>query len=212
MASNDKEAQRTEMIERRAGVAADYRRGVTQSALAKKYRVTQATISTDLKAIRKEWQESALIDFDAAKAAELARIDTLESEYWSAWDESRKKRIKKRGGKKEESGITVRRGNRQVEVPGKSVSMSQVDETERDGNPAFLAGVQWCIEQRCKIFGLYAPTRLAGHDGGPLPTPPAPQQTINMSVYSLAELRMLDRLLAKQETANVIDGQAAPAA
>jgi hypothetical protein len=29
----------------------------------------------------------------------------------------------------------------------------------QSGNPAFLAGVQWCIEQRCKILGLEAPRR-----------------------------------------------------
>ncbi|MHC4984512.1 MAG: hypothetical protein ACYTF6_15275, partial [Planctomycetota bacterium] len=27
------------------------------------------------------------------------------------------------------------------------------------GDPRFLAGVQWCIERRCKILGLDAPTK-----------------------------------------------------
>jgi hypothetical protein len=29
----------------------------------------------------------------------------------------------------------------------------------REGNPAFLAGVQWCINKRCEIFGFDAPKK-----------------------------------------------------
>ena len=28
------------------------------------------------------------------------------------------------------------------------------------GNPRFLDGLQWCSEQRLKIFGIYAPTKF----------------------------------------------------
>ena len=38
------------------------------------------------------------------------------------------------------------------------------------GDPRFLAGVQWCIERRCKIIGIDAPTKseLTGAGGKPL--------------------------------------------
>jgi hypothetical protein len=43
---------------------------------------------------------------------------------------------------------------------------------ESAGDPRFLAGIQWCIEQRCKILGLLAAVKneLTGKDGGPVQT------------------------------------------
>jgi hypothetical protein len=40
---------------------------------------------------------------------------------------------------------------------------------ERDGNPEFLKGVQWCINKRCEILGFDAPKKnvLSGEDGQP---------------------------------------------
>jgi hypothetical protein len=70
-------------------------------------------------------------------AVELAKIDHLEREYWAAWRDS-----------KEPGEITSAR-------PGR-VTVKRVS---RDGNPTFLDGVAWCIEQRCKIFGLYTPSK-----------------------------------------------------
>ncbi|MDB5306898.1 MAG: hypothetical protein JWO38_1100 [Gemmataceae bacterium] len=60
-------------LDRRVKVARGYLAGKTQSELASELGVTQACISLDLKAIRVEWRESALIDFNEARARELAR-------------------------------------------------------------------------------------------------------------------------------------------
>ncbi len=30
---------------------------------------------------------------------------------------------------------------------------------QRNGNPAYLSGVQWCIDRRCKLLGLDAPIK-----------------------------------------------------
>jgi hypothetical protein len=45
-----------------------------------------------------------------------------------------------------------------------------MEKEQRDGNPAFLAGVMSCIERRCKLLGLDAPAKaeLTGKDGGPV--------------------------------------------
>lgn len=32
---------------------------------------------------------------------------------------------------------------------------ASVDNNNKEGNPAYLTRVQWCVEQRLKIFGLY---------------------------------------------------------
>lgn len=73
---------------------------------------------------------------------------------------------------------------------------------QRNGNPAFLAGVMSCIEQRCKLLGLYAPTRGAQPAGNPpgAPAPPA-SRPYDLSVLSVGELRVLEALLKKAENA-----------
>jgi len=112
--------------------------------------VSQQQISYDLKTLQKRWQKSALVDIDAAKSKELARIDHLEREYWIAWERSCSMRVittaEKRATEKADSTKAGRR------------------EEQRDGNPAFLAGIMQCIDRRCKIMGFDAPTKIAPTD------------------------------------------------
>jgi hypothetical protein len=133
-----------------------YLRGRLQAEIAEELGIAQSTVSRDLKALHEEWRQSALIDINEAKARELARIDELERTYWAAWERSRedaeseaKKAIDSADGKRYEVQ-TQRKG--------------------QAGDPRFLQGVQWCIERRCKILGIDAPTRaeLTGKGGGPL--------------------------------------------
>jgi hypothetical protein len=74
--------------QRRKQVAEMYLRGQTQWQIAHQMGVNQAQISRDLKVIRREWLNSAVQDFDARKAQELAKIDAVEAEAWTAWKRS----------------------------------------------------------------------------------------------------------------------------
>ena len=117
-----------------------------QAVIAVALNVDQKTVSNDLKVLVKRWQESALMDVDAAKSEELARINRLELEYWEAWEES-----------KLDKASTVAEM-----VTGKDTRTKAVKRAEGQvGNPSFLAGIQWCIERRCKILGIDAPTKTA---------------------------------------------------
>lgn len=138
--------------ERRMEVATLYLEGWRQSDLAERFGVNQSTISRDLAAIRQQWLESTLIDFNEAKARELARIDKLEREYWEQYEASK-------GGRTVATVQEAAGGKRQT-----------VRKETRTGDPRYLSGVQWCIEQRLRIFGLYAPqrTELTGAKGGPV--------------------------------------------
>ncbi len=127
----------------RAETARLYLQGWLQIDIAKKQGVEQSTISDDLAAIRKQWLASAIRDFDEARAQELAKIDILEIEYWQAWQRSLK-------SKKTETAKTSSGKIRQDEA--------SVKEEFRDGDPRFLAGVERCIERRCKLLGLDAVT------------------------------------------------------
>lgn len=144
-----------EILLRRATVASLYLKGWFQSRIAAEVHVTQAQISLDLAAIRSEWRESMLDDFNEAKSRELAKIDHLESTYWKAWEDSMKP-IKKQ--RKKFTGKVDRfkpQDKQQVN------EFDTIDSTEeRQGNPRFLDGVMRCIEKRVDILGLDAPQKI----------------------------------------------------
>jgi hypothetical protein len=129
-----------------------YLRGDTQMSIAEKLALSQSQISRDLATIQRRWRESSIVDLNEAKQRELARIDELEREYWQAWQASR--------------------GEQQRSTASKTgeVNRAQITKYESAGDPRFLQGVQWCVEQRCKILGLLAAVKneVSGQDGGPV--------------------------------------------
>lgn len=140
-------------------VADWYCQGITQAEIAERinedrdYELSQQTISNDLRAVQKAWLESSLRDFDEMRAEQLGKIDRLEREYWRGWERSC------------EDAETVRN-----EGPASGVEKIVKTKKGQAGNPAFLAGVERCVERRCKLLGLDAPVKqeLTGADGGPL--------------------------------------------
>jgi len=121
-------------------VAEMYLRGIYQVDIAKELDVTQATISNDLKAIRKEWRTSRLRNFDAIIEEQLAKIDLLEQTFWDAWNRSKDSAEK----------ITNKEGMR----AGEPYNEKSRTIEEQIGNPKFLQGVMDCIKRRCELLGL----------------------------------------------------------
>jgi predicted transcriptional regulator len=158
-------SKKTEIAIRRQQIAAAYLRGGTQAEIATELGCDQATVSRDLKALRAEWMRSALIDINEAKARELAKIDALELEYWQAW---------KRSQEDAESEITKMQGTppKQGDAnPAPAKLETQKKREGQSGNPAFLRGVEWCINKRCEIIGVNAPIK----------------QEIGLTVYEVTE-------------------------
>ena len=110
--------------------------------------ISQSTVSRDIKALLKEWQEARINDIDERKRTELAKIDNLELEYWEAW---------RRSCEKAEKETTKMQGGASDEKPGRVEKTKSVE--VQSGDPRFLAGIQWCIEMRCKLLGLHAPEK-----------------------------------------------------
>lgn len=139
---------------RRKEVASRYLRGESQYAIADALKIAQSTVSKDLKALHAQWLQAALMDLNAYKARELARIDQLELIAWQAWDASKLPR--KTTVLKSVPGPPP--GNQPIPVE------SKFETQERNGDPRYLERVSWCIGQRCKILGLEAPL-MVKHGG-----------------------------------------------
>lgn len=131
-------------------IARLYVRGLSMrdiaAALSKErsYTLSHVTISKDIKQILVNWRESILDDVNEMRAAELVRINEIEKEAWDAWERS-----------KEDAKKNVKeyvQGSCDVE---KRTVEGQI------GDSRFLATIQWCIDRRCKLFGLDSPAKIA---------------------------------------------------
>lgn len=139
---------------RRRQVAEMYLRGKTIRAIAIDLGVSHGTVGNDVQIVLAEWREERLDDIDALQSAELTRISKLEETYWEAWDRSvteRKRSTTERMTTTEGEGD----GDGQVTKRDRAA----ITKDELLGDARFLAGVQWCIDRRCKILGLDAPER-----------------------------------------------------
>ena len=139
--------KRSELIRDRRRIADLYLQGWTQIDIGEELGINQSTVSRDLVAIQADWLESTLVDFNEAKAQEIAKVDRLEREYWQAWVRSC-----------EDVESITQEGSKS----GDNLSVDKVKKTRKGqaGDPRFLAGVQWCIERRCKILGIDAASKL----------------------------------------------------
>jgi hypothetical protein len=138
----------------RRRIADLYLQGWLQADIGDELSISQATVSRDLKALHAVWLKSALLDYDKGKARELARIDRLEREYWNAWGRScqdAETLTQKTKGK-----VQQRKGERGELVAEQPAEATKTTKGQA-GDPRFLAGVQWCIERRCKLLGLDRP-------------------------------------------------------
>jgi hypothetical protein len=140
----------------RAEVARLYLAGHTQAEIGRQLSLSRQQIGYDLEAVRQDWLRSSLMDFNARKAEELAKIDHLEREYRDAWERS------KTG---QETTTTE-----QTTTPEGDRTKASIRKEEQHGDPRYLEGVRWCISKRCEILGLDAPKRV--RVGGDSDAPP----------------------------------------
>ena len=121
-----------------------YQRGEYQTTIAAELGVSRQTIAMDLVLLERRWREANIESITEAKTKDLAKIDQLEKEYRDAWEKS--------------SGIHKKETS--IETTGEVSSLTEkVESEELVGNPAFLRGIEWCIEQRKQILGYAAPVK-----------------------------------------------------
>lgn len=143
-----KTSRSIQVEQRRTKVAELYCEGLHQWEISAQVGVCQQQISRDLKAVRSEWKESRVADFNEKVEEELAKIDHIEREAWEGWKRSCKDA--------ERSQIEVTDGK-------KTVKKSKQGQA---GDPRFLEVVGKQIERRCKLLGLDAPTKVEKNGSG----------------------------------------------
>ena len=164
-------------------------RGKTQIEIAeiissqRPYTLSRQQVDYDLRSLTKSWLAEATAERNSAMAKELATIKALQAECWAAWEQSKSERTKARqetGGKGKDGKATV--------------TKASMEKEQRDGNPAFLQAVLSCIDRRCKLLGLDAPTKqeVTGKDGGPIQAETTTKPDLSkLGVDELLQLRQI---------------------
>jgi hypothetical protein len=164
-------SKKLEILRRRRQITELYVQRHTQATIADKLGISQATVSADIKRIRREWRASTLRDFDSACELELQQLDRVEREAWELFARSQKP-----------AQSAVLGGDGNGTPTRKSVK-------NRDGDIRALDVILKCGAARRALLGLDAPTRIA-------PVMPDGQEPFRLAVasMSLLELRAIKRL------------------
>lgn len=142
-----------------------YLQGHTQASISaaitegKKYKLTVATISKDIKHIEALWLDSTLVDFSTAKAKELALLDYAEAELWQAWHGSKQPkliRVKEGATRQTAPAGKTKKGKAikaQTLAAGKTIERYE----QRDPSPRYIDLILEIVDKRLRILGAFAP-------------------------------------------------------
>lgn len=181
-----------------------YRAGHTQRQMGEALGVTHQQVAYDIKKLHTVWRESAIRDFDAAKAAEIALVDQVELEAMRGWLRSCE----------DAEGTTRDRSDKSSKIPkGKTKGKAKADPSEttlrvvqtskgQSGDPNFLRVMLECSDKRSKLLGLYAtPEQIAARDNAPTPR-------VDLSGLATSELQQMRALILKAQTTTIVEAQA----
>lgn len=134
-----------------------YRSGMQQSEIAaaiiiSKKPISQVTVSRFIKELLQDWYHEGVFNVNQAKLDELHKINALELTYRDAWFRSI--------GNKKETVELDRDGF--AESGAVNITEKKTKKWRDVGDPRYLAGIQWCIEQRAKLLGLYEEIKVGG--------------------------------------------------
>ncbi len=137
-----------------------------QERTGAKYQLSISSIDKESRNLIIKWREKNLFKVDEIKNRELLKLDALEDEYWRAWHRSclpRNETIKK-----QERGVTLQGAEVDAKghvLPRMTATMIETEirtgEYTRDGSSKFLEGIERCINQRCKLLGLFSPIKIS---------------------------------------------------
>lgn len=168
-------------------IAREYLKGRLQAEIAADLVLSLATVKRDLAKVRQGWLDSALRDFDALKAEQLAKIDAVEAEAWTMWARSCERR--------------VRTSTQEIEASRYPGCNKRTDDEQGAGEPRYLQIALQCVERRSKLLGLDAPQKIAQTDSKGQDSD-APKRYLDMSDE---ELDARNRELLRMEADHMTD-------
>ena len=131
-------------------------RGETETRLAEmlrrerpSYTLSRSQIHADLMKLKKQWQDSALIQRTAAVAKELAGLEEQERELWAAWEKS-----------KLDATTTTTEFIGGAKPKRKRGTKTKVTVETRCGDPAYMRLLLDIRAQRRQLLGLDAPKEM----------------------------------------------------
>ena len=140
-----------EILRDRAEIAKLRLEGLTQAQISDRlgrlrdYTLSPQTIAIELKAVREEWLNQTIDNYEQTRLIELSRLDEEEKIAKDAWTRSMLPKKKER----------TRTGTND----GKPFEEFMQESENRDGNPAFLQRLESIRQRRCAILGFNAQQR-----------------------------------------------------
>jgi hypothetical protein len=149
-------------------VASLYLQGWSIKRIAESLQLASSTVSKSIRKAKDIWLRATKDDYGAHVANELARIATVETEAWEAWQDS----------KKDQKSLSVTTGK----FPSKTRSRHN-----SNGDPRFLAVIQKCTDQRMRLLGLGDPQDGSASNQNP--------QVVEVVIHTRAEKDEFDRIM-----------------
>jgi acyl-CoA-binding protein len=129
--------------------------GKTQQEIANFLELDRSMVSREVKAIRQEWKQSSVRDFDESRGQKLAELEVVKSELWQAWQESKQQ---KETTLQEQIALLDEGG---TDGAGKRIKVATKQQSTT-GDVAYLSGIVSCIKEESKLLGLYPEETTAG--------------------------------------------------
>lgn len=120
--------------------------------------LSRTTVYNDIDSVRRAWLEHKEIHYDAHVAQKVAEVRQLKRTYWDEWFASKAPKETTVQAQHTSEATTPTTNGHGPNT--RSLRRAEVRKEQRTGNPAYLAGVQWCIEEECRLLGLHAPERI----------------------------------------------------
>jgi hypothetical protein len=138
--------------------------GATEREMAEVLHVSRATVRYDKGKIIAHWRDEAA---EQAAAAQVKMLHQLEHIYYlamKAYRDSFRKVVTTRSSKTKGKGKNKPQVNR----------ITITESTPTTGDMRCLTTALQALHQQARIYGLYAPSRIANADGSPLPQAASP--------------------------------------
>lgn len=126
----------------------------TERQIAQAVGRSASTVHHHIVHLLREWRHAQAGNIDKWRARQLARIEAIERESWSAWEQSKQRKTvtqRMRG-----RAPRPRRGRRLRVNEETMVDVSRSTRVQESaGDERFLARLSWCVAERNLMLGLY---------------------------------------------------------